>query len=438
LQKALGKKPSDRFPSVQAFADSLRRAAGSAPTHSLGPPSSADVNPDSTLGKALLETVLQRLGTSGPVLATGPLAAPTSSLMYGAAGVAYLFYRLACLRDDPRLLVTADLWSNRALKERASPEAFHDASWDIPEKDVGPASLYFGLSGLYFVQALVAHALGDMDTARTAVKEFLAASRSPCGNPDLTMGRASALMGCAALREALPSSFGMDRDRSDLWDFGQEIVTSTWSVLDTYEPIRDCKSLTYLGIAHGWAGLLFVTLRWCQATRTAPPGTLLTRLHELAGCARLVGGAASWTRHNAHAPDGQDTWVGWCNGSAGHVFLWNQAFEVFRDSRFQRLAESAAQHTWIAAGQSGNDLCCGLGGRTYALLNMYRCSGDRAWLERAQALAQRAFGDAALGKTRLNSLYKGDGGLALLAAELEHPASACLPIFEPEGWPAQP
>jgi serine/threonine-protein kinase len=243
-------------------------------------------------------------------------------------------------------------------------------------------------------------------------------------------------MGCAALLEALPMQFfGTDHDNLGLWDLGREVVESTWSLLDSYDPIRDCKQLTFLGIAHGWAGLLYGTLRWCQASRSAPPGMLLTRLHELAECATQVGGAASWPRRNALAPDGQDAWVGWCNGSAGYIFLWNQAHDVFRDQGFFRFAEKAGQHVWKVAGQ-GSDLCCGVAGQAYALLNMYKCSGDRAWLDRAKELAQRAFMDAGSPATKRNCLYKGDGGIALLAAELQQPAKSCLPLFEPEGWPA--
>ncbi len=36
------------------------------------------------------------------------------------------------------------------------------------------------------------------------------------------------------------------------------------------------------------------------------------------------------------------------------------------------------------------------------------------------------------------SLYKGDVGLAVLVAELEHPDSAVMPFFEDEAWPAYP
>jgi serine/threonine-protein kinase len=436
LQQALRKQPAERFPSVAAFAAALRSGTGSAQTHSLGTPSSpADANSASGLGKEILETVLQRLGPAGPLLAAGLPSPPTTSLMYGSAGVAYFFYRLACLRDDARLLATADLWCNRATREIGRPDAFHDPAWPAAEQEVAPASLYFGSSGVFFVQALIAQAMGDLHTARVAVKDYVAAARLPCDRPDLTLGRTSALIGCAALVEALPPAL---LEGSEIWDLGREVLASTWAILETYAPVGDCKPLAWLGIAHGWAGLLHGTLRWCQASRSAPPAAVLTRLHELAACSRQVGGATSWPRSNAHRPEGQDTWVGWCNGSAGYIHLWNLAHDVFREARFERLAESAAQHVWSTAGQGGCDLCCGLGGQAYGLLNQYRNSGDRTWLDRARSLAQRALAEAALGRTKPSCLYKGDGGLALLAAELEQPASSCMPAFEPEGWPPRP
>jgi serine/threonine-protein kinase len=273
--------------------------------------------------------------------------------------------------------------------------------------------------------------MGDLQSANDAASAYVRAARACGDSMDLTLGRASVLMGCAALLEALPPAAA---DRSELDILGRDVLETIWSVLDGYQPIPDCRPLSALGIAHGWAGLLYSTLRWCQVSRTAPPGSMLPRLHELADCGQEIGGAVRWPRHNVHNPNGQDIWVGWCNGSAGYIYLWNVAHAHFRESRFQRLAENAAQHVWSAAGQGGSDLCCGQGGQAYALLNQYRVSGDLAWLERATTLAERAFREGALGRVKPNCLYKGDGGLALLAAELEQPTSTAMPIFESEGW----
>jgi serine/threonine-protein kinase len=189
-----------------------------------------------------------------------------------------------------------------------------------------------------------------------------------------------------------------------------------------------------LGIAHGWAGLLYATLRWCQASRTALPPALEQRLHQLAECAEPAGQGVCWPRQVRRRRGGEDAWTGWCNGSAGYVYLWTLAHQVFRDESFLKLAHQAAWHAWQGR-EMGSNLCCGTTGSAYALLNLYKCSGDKDWLDRARELGERAVADVASPGLLKNSLYKGDVGMALLVADLAEPTSSCMPLFEGEGWP---
>ena len=101
----------------------------------------------------------------------------------------------------------------------------------------------------------------------------------------------------------------------------------------------------------------------------------------------------------------------------------------------RHLAEKilTSRTTWEEPDTVAN-LCCGLAGRAYGLLNLYRASGDREWFDRARELAERA----AIHIERsgiAGSLYKGDVGAAVLAAEVSDPEAACMPLFEPERWP---
>jgi eukaryotic-like serine/threonine-protein kinase len=54
---------------------------------------------------------------------------------------------------------------------------------------------------------------------------------------------------------------------------------------------------------------------------------------------------------------------------------------------------------------------------------------------RARALADRAVRSVTIESLRRDSLYKGEVGVALLAADLEAPEHACMPLFASEGWP---
>jgi serine/threonine-protein kinase len=126
----------------------------------------------------------------------------------------------------------------------------------------------------------------------------------------------------------------------------------------------------------------------------------------------------------------------WCNGAAGYVHLWTMACQLLGyDFEFERLARMAAWHSFDGPSDVPGDLCCGLAGRAYALLRLHRFTGESAWLERAKVLARRAAADPGIPSNRLNSLFHGDIGIALLAADLAIPEFSGMPFFEDEHWP---
>ena len=61
-----------------------------------------------------------------------------------------------------------------------------------------------------------------------------------------------------------------------------------------------------------------------------------------------------------------------------------------------------------------------------------------AWLDRGIALAERAARAVRRDPLRRDSLYKGEVGVAVLAADLARPDWAAMPLFEREGWPTTP
>jgi serine/threonine-protein kinase len=119
---------------------------------------------------------------------------------------------------------------------------------------------------------------------------------------------------------------------------------------------------------------------------------------------------------------------GWCNGSAGHVVLWTTAARTFGDERHLDLAIGAAWDVWDAPDTSCT-LCCGLAGRAYALLALYRLTRDRTWLGRARSLGYRAV-HGVFESGYPHSLYKGQLVLPVLAADLADPDRSCQPFFD--------
>jgi serine/threonine protein kinase len=433
LERALNKEPADRFSSVAEFrqfwlaADVPRSDARTPPA---GTPHLTEI-PAGLLGVCEI---------GNPLLSRGPMPPPSTSVNYGSAGLAYALYRIACASDNPRALALADVWSDRALSEIGNDGAFYNADFDITPETVGRPSLYHGPAGVFLVQALIAYAKGDRPLQHSAVQAFVEAARQPSSTLDLVLGRAGALLGCTLLLDAMDGALWPNHPtpaREQLIRLGNEISDELWRAIRDYAPVGGSTELTVLGIAHGWAGLLYATMCWCAAAAQPFPDSLTTRLEELADCGEPAGRGLQW-KWDAARQSGSRYMPGWCNGSAGYVFLWTQAFQMTGERRHLDLAEGAAWQTWETPTPNAT-LCCGKAGQAYALLNFYRHSGDSIWLRRAVDVARSAtlapaqFGgqkETGQSEWRQHSLYKGDTGLAVLAADLEAPDNARMPLFE--------
>ena len=111
------------------------------------------------------------------------------------------------------------------------------------------------------------------------------------------------------------------------------------------------------------------------------------------------------------------------------------------DRHYFAFVEDAASGDCEQPSDTGN-LCCGLAGQAYALLNLYQHTGQNDWLQRARELAAQSAmqmrpllvqdnTDIPL-DLRPESLYKGVIGVAALLGDLEQPVQASQPFFERE------
>ena len=435
LRTALSRDPAHRFPSMRDFAGRLRSLRP--PTHQTAAVS-ADHEP-------FIQNVLARFDPDGElfreVIGEGH-SLPTASANHGAAGIAYAMLRLACHRDDPALLSLADLWITKTLAEGTDERAFYNEKLEITKDTVSEISLHHMLSGVYFVRALVSRAMGDPLTEQGAIEAFLHAANGEPECLDITLGRMSVLHGCTMLLEdGGPSRY---IDPAPIVAFGDRVLDGIWERINGFPPVPKSKELTFQGMAHGWAGILYGTLRWIRVSQKwrassnaqVIPAAFTTRLDELADCAIPMGRGLVWRWFNLRQAEVQEgdlgLMPGWCNGNAGHVHLWTMAHETYAEPRYLELATNAAWGMWDQP-VNFNNVCCGAAGCAYALLNMHRHTGDKEWLRRARQYAHRVAthpdrppdnpGD-------IHSLYKGDVGLMLLLDEIEDPAFARMPLFE--------
>ena len=390
LRAALAKDPGDRLASVAELDRRLAAADRSGPVQAARPRTVVGVD-------QLLDTVLARARPDGPWFTGGLPTAPLVSVAYGTAGLAVALYHVASGRDDPQLAALADEWALRAAAEAARDGAFEHPSYGLSEAVTGRVTPFHRLSGIHAVQALVSHSLDNGPARQAALDRFVAESRQPCGNLDLVLGRSGTLLGASILYEAVGGA--RHAELAGLVALGNDTVRDIWAELGTLPPIAEGARQRYLGVAHGWTGFLLATLRWCSAAGVPPPAEAGERLTQLAGFARPAGAGLRWPAKN----DDGTSMAGWCHGSAGYVHLWTSAHAAFRDDQWADLAERAAWDAYLTPGVA--HLCCGLAGQAYALLELYRHTGERRWLTAAAELAVRAAADvtAALDGTALTA-----------------------------------
>lgn len=428
LARALKKRPGERFASMREFRDAWAGIEIPEPAR--------EATGFETLEKHdIVESVLAAATVNGEYAYSE--SPPTCSVNHGAAGVAAGLCRIAAAVDSGEALALADVWARQAILREGEPGAYDSAELQVDATSADAASPYHGPGGAQIAQATVAAARGDVTTLQASARRYAELCEKASVELDLTFGRSGALLGAALLYELLRDAATDDAlESNSLRSGGDKLLDILWQSITPYRRISESDELTHLGVAHGWAGLLYATCCWSAATGTPLPGAFTTRARELAECAEPIDRGLRWRwGTGAHG----DTYMpGWCNGSAGYVFLWDEAYRITRDGAYLDLAEGAAWNVW-EAGVGGASLCCGAAGQGYALLRWFRRCGDRAWLRRAHDVADRGVRTARLPHDRdpesarywhPGSLYKGDVGVAALVADLARPEYARMPVFE--------
>lgn len=425
LSRALEQDPAKRYGSCEELLRSFRAAAADDGKRAR---TKASARGESGPAQHLLDDVLARLALGGELLAGG-LSAPTASAMNGGAGFAYALLRIAATRDDEGLLALADVWSAKAVLAIGSDVAFWNEELEIVPEAFGESSFYHYVAGVHGVAALVAHGRCDELSRSSAANGFVTAARESGAHVDVAFGQAGLLLGCSLLLDACAST----AEAQLLRPLGDELRDRLWERLENQPALAQCTEFRSLGAAHGWAGYLFALLRWSEVSATPPPDGIGERLEQLSALGSPAGRGMSWPLQ-VGAVAAESSLVGsWCNGAAGFVHLWTLAHAVLGDECFARLARQAAWSTYESAA-AGGDLCCGFAGRAYSLLCLHQQTDEPQWLARARLLADHAAIAIRSASLRRDSLYKGEIGVALLAAELDVPERACMPLFASERW----
>lgn len=430
LQRALAKDAAERFETTRDFADAVA-AATTEPF-----PTAAEARAFARPPMRDLTLVWRRLAAQSTWARRGYTRAPVCSVTYGAAGAALACYRRAVVARSAAHLAVARHWMAVAESSLDAPDAFYDGN-ELTRRTIGAFSTHHGPLGVWLTSALVSHASGDERGMRVACSRWRDLSRSRRQEIDLTLGRAGVVNSGATLVSLLSPAW--PRMAEGIRRRARAEHAVLLREVRRYAPIGDprCR-LANLGAAHGWSGVLLALLRWRAADKptAAADAEILRRLDELSGCGVPAGRGLRWPWHDVISEaDDQHSFIGgWCNGSAGITHLWLESYAAFRRDSYLELAHGAAWHTWEYDDDAVESLCCGLAGRAYALLAMYRVTGEMAWYDRARELAARAAASVRLDHPESLSLYRGALGVALLSEEIDDAHTARMPAFEMEPW----
>ena len=285
--------------------------------------------------------------------------------------------------------------------------------------------------GVSAVRAFLAHARDDAYSQSLALREFVDLSDAVKEQKlDFAFGKCGSLTLASNLLNV--ASYHPFVDTGLLREFGAKLEGSIFSdlALLTNNWDKECNLDGFLGAAHGWAGYLYSILKWHGTVGEAVPLEFACLLEKLSTYGVPIGRGISWPRQ---LPSNNPVYLSsWCNGSAGFVHLWVAAHRVLKDERWLNLAESSAWACWDATHEAGGDLCCGTSGRAYAMLELYRATGNRDWYERAVSLARHAIGAIQQFTPLGIGLYKGLIGVLVLCSDLMSDSQGSMPFFGDE------
>jgi lantibiotic modifying enzyme len=175
----------------------------------------------------------------------------------------------------------------------------------------------------------------------------------------------------------------------------------------------------YQGGAHGFAGNVHALARAAPHLGAGEREALFRRAAQTAVQTAMVeDGAANWPPVAGEIPGRRTDWlVQWCHGAPG-VVVGLSGIPAGLDPRLDHLLVAGGELTWRAGPlEKGPGLCHGTAGNGYALLKIYRRTGEARWLDRARAFAMHAIlqWERHLARYRRGryGVWTGDLGLAL-------------------------
>ncbi len=323
---------------------------------------------------------------------------PASGLYCGAAGIAWALGELG---------IEVDRTFVESLEARLVAEP------DDPELGVG--GVWSGVPG---VLAVAERFWPDAARRDRLFEHAQASLESPALEP--MYGHP----GHMALAAELYARTGEDR-WAEFWSAGAARLLAEWRHDDALDAWLWTQTIgtdgtRYVGAAHGVVANLHVLLRGGALLPDRRAEVERRAVETLTHLAVVEDGMANWPAVAGDPLASRDRIrVQWCHGSPGVLTtLWDAAPD---DDAWGELLLGAGRLVWAAGPiRDAPGLCHGTAGNAYALLALWRRTGDEQWLDRARAFAAHAVGQAEERAARLghgrHSLFTGDEGVAMCLA----------------------
>ena len=281
----------------------------------------------------------------------------------------------------------------------------------------GVEGLLMGRSGILLLQYRLAMNRAAVAASNDAIAASIAkAVVANAGHPSLELlwGSPSTMHVALTMHEWTGEARWAELFRADadaLWRTylpAEEALCRAWTQ-DLYG-----RKERIIGAGHGFAGNASALIRG----RALLPGDTWTHwadgIVETAHATALRDGPlANWPPEFKPHGKPPKILVQWCHGAPGIV----TSLAGLPDSRLDDLLVAAGELTWTAGPLTkGAGLCHGTAGNGYALLKLFRRTGEQRWLDRARAFAMHAIAQsdrmAERHGRRRHSLWTGDPGVA--------------------------
>ncbi|CAH1788986.1 unnamed protein product [Owenia fusiformis] len=187
---------------------------------------------------------------------------------------------------------------------------------------------------------------------------------------------------------------------------------------------------TYLGAAHGLAGILYILMQFSGEEHKATLEKLVQPTIDHLMTLKLPSG--NWPS-SVESGD-KDRLVQWCHGAPGWVHMFIKAYQVFRSDKYKTAALTCVDVTWERGLlRKGYGICHGTAGNAYVFLALYNLTGEERHLYRALKFAEWCCDYGKHGcntPDRPYSLFEGMAGTIHLLIDVLHTDQAVFPAFE--------